>query len=162
MYNIKPLANEEVCNATPKTFGGGYVRLVNTSTGLRTITVKDVKQVVNVTVNTDVNATTLFVLTTGNTLILKSGDLIVNSSNTGVVNTDVSSRIDAIINSTAFTSNVDVLIANGTADVSIGTLISNTTMLGNSVLFIVKSKHSTLHSNNNTDVLAQPIALKGF
>jgi hypothetical protein len=165
MTLIKPLATEEACNTTPKTFNSaGMVRVINTTTAARTIVLKEVVQVVDITVNTSVNATTGYTLSSGTTDILRAGMILVNSSNVQVVNTDIATlcSINSITNSTSFATNNDIIIANGSCTVGIASLISNTTILGNTTILIAKGRNSTLHSNNGAaEVLAQSVTIKG-
>jgi hypothetical protein len=161
MDTVKPMGSEAVCNATPSSYSNAtLVRVINTSTGLRLLTVKDVHSIVTITVNTDANATTLFVLTGGDTGKIKNGDQLVNSSNVQVINTDAAAVVSSVVNSSAFVANADILVANGTATVSVASLVSNVTILGNSAMVVAKNSGSTLHSNNNTDVLVMPVASK--
>lgn len=72
---------------------------------------------ISVTVDTGVNATTLMVLSTGNTDDLAVGYKLQTSSNNDVINSAVSAEITSIVNSTAITTNTDTIVANGSADV---------------------------------------------
>lgn len=75
--------------------------------------------VVGITVNTAANSTTLLTVTSGNTADITIGTLVVGSSNLSVVNTSVEAEVTTIVNSTAFTVNSDIIVANGTSSVSI-------------------------------------------
>lgn len=75
--------------------------------------------VVGVTVNTAANNTTLLTVTTGNTIDMAVGTLVTGSSNLAVVNTDIEAEVASIINSTAFTVNSSIIVANGTSSLAI-------------------------------------------
>jgi hypothetical protein len=89
---------------------------------------------VAVNVDTSANATTLVELETGNTDDLAVGFVLSGSSNDAVINSTATATIDSIVNSTAFTLDVDAIEANGTSTVTFtkaGTcslqFVSNTT-----------------------------------
>ena len=75
--------------------------------------------IVGVTVNTAANNTTLLTVTSGNTIDISTGMLVTGSSNLSVVNTNVDAQVDTIINSTAFTVNSNMIVANGQASLAV-------------------------------------------
>lgn len=88
--------------------------------------------VVEVTIDTDANTTTLLTLSSGNTSSISIGDLVIGSTNTSVVNTDISSRVISITNTTAFEVNSAILVSNGTASVA----LSSTSQVGELFVYV--------------------------
>lgn len=76
-------------------------------------------ETVSVTINTAVNTTTLFVLSAGNTNNLAVNSIIYSSTNSSVVNTFIRARVANVVNTTSFTTNSDIIVANGSANLVI-------------------------------------------
>ena len=123
-----------------------------------TVTVKENPRAVDLTINATANATTLLTLTSGNTDNLVVGDRIMHSTNTDVVNTGISSEIDSIINSTAVTTNVDVIIANGDCTVYAVKAIKTITIQPGKEMFLEKSPGDWVESDESTNVVAVAVA----
>lgn len=75
--------------------------------------------IVEVTVDTSANNTTLLTITSGNTSEMTVGSLVTGASNLSVVNTDIDVQVASIVNSTAFTVNTDIIVANGTTSLAV-------------------------------------------
>ena len=166
MAHIKITGAEGGANTTNQsTYANSRcVRVINTGTVMQLLSYVDVHSVVSVAVNTDVNATTLFVLSSGTTANLRVNDTLYFSSNLQVVNTSTLVKINSVTNSSAFVVNTDIIIANGTADVSISTPgVSTMTLLGNSETIVTKSKNGLLFSNATTQtvVMITPVSYLG-
>lgn len=71
-----------------------------------------------ITINTDVDDSTIVTLSSGNTDDLAVGFVLTASSNTEVVNSSVYATITEITNSTAVTVSADVIVANGSSTVT--------------------------------------------
>jgi hypothetical protein len=71
-----------------------------------------------ITINTDVNSSNIVTLSSGNTSNLAVGFVITASTNNSVVNSSVYAYITAITNSTAIQVSDDVIVANGSANVT--------------------------------------------
>ena len=134
--------NNEVINTTSlglvpgllvlaSTQNGTYISVDSTiddvinSSAFTVSTASDIKPVsgsntetVTVLANTAANDTVLWELTVGNTDNLAVGYKLVDTSNNLVANVSVDAQIASIVNSTAFTTDVDALLANGTADLT--------------------------------------------
>jgi len=93
----------------------------------------------NLTVSSNTSNTTLFVLTTGNTSDISTNDVISGSSNTQIVNTSISSKVASIVNSTAFTSNSALTLANGSVTLSVSNTSVAQTTLTNTSFYIDSS-----------------------
>jgi hypothetical protein len=124
---------------------------------------------VDVTVDSSVNATTLVVLTTGNTDTLEAGFVISDSSNLAVINSSVSAEVVSIVNSTAFVVNSDIIVANGSSTITVtkaGTVqlqfvsntvfsaVANTGRVANLEFAIIKNEDhfTTKEGNFDTDI----------
>lgn len=170
MEVFKPIANQVACNTTPSTIGNAkLVRVINTGGGVRNLIYTSVIDRVNLTINASANGTTLLTLSPQTQTIqgiqdtskLKIGYKIVASSNTAVVNTNVASEITAIVNSSAFIVNVDIIIANGECSVGASNGEYTTAMAASEHFVVEKNAHTLLASNNAAaEVLATPIAYK--
>ena len=73
---------------------------------------------ISVTVDTSANDTTLLFLSSGNTDELAIGFRLANSDDLSVVNTDAGATIANVVNSTAIETDIDIIIANGTANLN--------------------------------------------
>lgn len=104
--------------------------------------------IVGITVNTAANSTTLLSITSGNTGYISVGDMVVGSTNTAVVNTNNSAKVTAIVNSTAFEVNADIIIANGTASVA----TSSTSDVGEIFVYVLEGEftNSNIYTESNT------------
>ena len=71
-----------------------------------------------ITINTDVDSANIVTLSAGNTNNLEVGFVITSSTNNDVVNSSVYAYITAITNSTAVQVSDDVIVANGSANVT--------------------------------------------
>jgi hypothetical protein len=159
---MKLLGSEAICNDTPNTYSSRVVRLINKGAAVSTVTLKEQPQAVNVAIsNTAANSTTLLVLGSGTTANLKPGVTFVNSSNLAVINTQVSSKLATVINSTAITSNVDIIVANGTCVMYAVDSIKAISILPNAELLIEKSVVDFIESNNAANVMITPVSYKG-
>lgn len=159
---FKVLASEVACNTTPSHFSNQRViRLANKGTAARTVNLFDNPQAVSLTINASANATTLLTLTPGSTTTgLTTGMKIVGSSNVQVINSVVNSEIASIVNSTAITSNVDIIIANGVVQIY-ATTGKSFTMIPNSEFVIEKGRIDYLQSNNDTDIVGLAVTYRG-
>lgn len=158
---FKILSNEVAANTTPSQFSSQRViRLANKGTAARTVTLFENPVSVDLTINASANGTTLLTIANGaSTTGVTSGDRIIASSNTGVVNTDVASVV-ASVNSSAIVSNVDIIIANG--DCTVYTAPTKTfTMIPNSEFIIEKGRSDFLQSNNDTEIVAIAVSYRG-
>lgn len=97
---------------------------------------------VQVTVNTDVNDTSLLIFTTGNTSGIQSGDQILSSSNTQVVNTTINAFVNSVVNSTAITTDIDVIVSNGTSVLTFLD-ITNNDFISNSIVRAIADESGT-------------------
>ena len=159
---IKLQASERVVNATANTFSNSkLVRIVNKGAAVGLVTQKDVVKELNLTINASANATTLLTLGSGNTDGLYVGLTLYDSTNVEVVNTSVASVIDSIVNTTAVTSNVDIIIANGDCVVYAVDNVKTITVPTNHVIILEKDNNDTLVSNNNSDILVAAVSLRG-
>jgi len=157
---IKLLSTEAVCNATPSTSDSAkLVRVLNSSTGLRKLTVQELLTF-PVTIDVTANATTLITLGSGNTEFLRAGYMVVLATNTAVINTNISAAISSIVNATALVVNADIIVANGTTNVSFQKSSREMTIPGPSEVFIVKGAMDVISSNNNSDVLSVAVAYR--
>lgn len=98
-----------------------------------------ISSVYNITVNTAANSTVGLTLTSGNTNNISIGDLVIGSTNTAVVNTNISAKVTDIVNSTAFTVNTDIIIANGTTSIT----TSSTGDVGELYIYVVSGTFET-------------------
>ena len=159
---VKLQASERVCNATANTFSNaGIVRVVNKGAAVGLVTLKDVIKELNLTINASANATTLLTLGSGNTDGLSVGLTLYDSTNVGVINTGVVSVIASIVNSTAITSNVDIIVASGDSVVYAVDSVKTVSVPPSTVLILEKNRNDTLISNNNTDMLAAAVSIRG-
>lgn len=159
---LKIVTSEAVCNDTPNNYNASGVRLVNKGDAVYVITIKENPRELNVTIsNTDANTTTLLELVTGTTANLSVGDYLYNSTNVAVVNTDVTSVIASVINTTAIASNVDVVIANGVCTVYAVSAVKTLTLLPNTELTVAKGATDWVESNETANVLATGVSWRG-
>lgn len=159
MYKI--IGSEAVCNTIPSVFDSARVlRIANKDTVPRTITTTNNAITINVTIDTDVTANDEITLSVGNTDKIKAGYIITNSSNTEVVNTGIQSNVISVINSTAFTANADIVLANGSTTLTVYETDFTMTILANSEFIIEKGSADLISSNTAANVLATPIAYK--
>lgn len=162
MTNVfKPVGSEEAVNATPKVFGSKAVRVFNSSTGLRTVSVEDIVDTFEATINATANGTTLITLSSRDTSEVSTGLLVVEASDTSVVNTDIASEVVSVVNTSAFVVNVDIVIADGTTNLSVSRGNYTMTLASNQDIIIEKGDDATLVSNNDTDVLGTAVSIAG-
>lgn len=106
--------------------------------------------IVEVTVDTSANNTTLLIITSGDTTEMSPGNIIKGSSNLSVVNTAIEAQIDSIVNSSAIIVNTDIIVANGTAAVA----VSSDGFVGEMFLNILSGTFpntSTIYTAANAD-----------
>ena len=161
MTLLKMLTSEAVCNSTPNNHSSSCVRLVNKGNAVSTVTLKANPRSVALTINASANGTTLLTLGSGNTSLLVVGNILVNSSNVQVANTDANSVITAVVNSTAITCNVDIIIANGTATVYAVDSIKTISIMPNTEIVISKKSVDWIESNNAANVLCTGVSWLG-
>jgi hypothetical protein len=161
MTLLKMLTSEAVCNTTPNSYSSPCVRLVNKGAAVSTVILKENPRAIALTINASANGTTLITLGSGTTSTLKAGNILVNSSNVQVINTDANSVITAIVNTTAFTTNVDIIIANGVSTVYAVDSIKTLSILPNSELLIDKKSIDWIESNNAANVLCIGVSYRG-
>ena len=159
MYKI--IGSEAVCNTVPASFNSARVlRVVNKDTVPRTVTTTNNAILLSVTIDTDVTANDEISLTVGSTDRIKTGYLVVSAANTGVVNTNIASNVVSVINSTAFTVNADIVVANGSTTLTVYEANFTLTVLANSEFILEKGSVDLVSSNTTANVLATPIAYK--
>lgn len=162
MTIVKLQASERVCNATANAFSNAkVVRLVNKGTAVGLVTLKDVVKELELTINATANTTTLLTLSAGNTEGLRVGLFLYHSSNVAVVNTDTLVVIDSIVNSTAVTTNLDIIIATGVCNVFAVDNVKTVSVPPNTTLIIEKGNTDLLSSNNNADMLGASVSVRG-
>lgn len=158
----KILSNEVAANTTASQFANNRViRLAATGTVSRTITVFDDAKPLQLNINASANQTTLLTLANGSTTGLAANMRIFGSSNLAVINTVITSQVTSIVNSSALTSNVDIIIANGVCQIFATGAGKTFTILPNTALVIEKGRNDFLQSNNDTEILAVAINERG-
>jgi hypothetical protein len=158
----KILGSQSQANTTTSQFANNRViRLANIGTASRTITLNDNTKQLNLTINASANATTLLTLSSGDTTGVVVGYKILGSSNVSVVNTGVASVVASIVNSTAITCDVDIIVANGTASVYTTAPDKTFSILPNTEFVIEKGRWDFLKSDSDTDVVAIPVSYRG-
>jgi hypothetical protein len=157
----KILGNQVQANTTISQFAGNKtIRLANIGAAARTITVNDDTRQLNLTINASANDSTLLTLSSGTTTGVTVGQLILGSSNLSVVNTGVASQVASIVNATAITANVDIIIANGVVQVyTSGT--KTFSILPNTEFVVDKGKWDFIKSDSDTDVVGMAVSYRG-
>lgn len=158
---LKIVTSEQVCNDSPNSYSSTVVRLVNKGDAEYTLTQKEHPVPLVLTIDTSANDSTLLTLSSGDTSDVLVGDIIVNSTNTDVVNTGVDSVIDTIVNSTAVSTNVDIIVANGDCTVYAVRSIKTMTILPNTELLLEKRPSDWIETDESANVLAMGVAWKG-
>ena len=100
---------------------------------------------VEATVNTDANATTLIVFSSGDTTLLQPGDQLYQSSNVNVITNVSSSFIESVVNSTAVVMDSNVVVSNGTVTLTFMDITDNDLVTNNDVF-------STTDSNTRFNI----------
>lgn len=113
----------------------------------------NISPIFELTVNTAANSTVLLTLSSGNTDDISVGDLIVGSTNTAVINTDVSSKVTSIVNSSTFIVNSDIIIANGTSAIA----VSSTGAVAEFFVYVLSGDFSTGNSYTVSNTISGQI-----
>lgn len=162
MSNIyKIIGSEAACNTIPLVFDSARVlRIANKDTVARTITTTNNAISISITISNAVTPNNVVTLSVGNTDKIEAGYIITNSSNVGVVNTGTQSNVVSVINSTAFTANANIVLANGTTTLTVYETNFTMTILPNSEFILEKGSADLVNSNTASNVVATSIAFK--
>jgi hypothetical protein len=159
--SFRILSSQVQANTTPSQFlNNKTIRLANIGAAARTVTLNDNTTQLNLTINASANDTTLLTLGSGTTAGIVVAQKILGSSNLSVVNTGIAAEVASIVNSTAITSNVDIIIANGVCQIYTSG-VKTFSILPNTEFIVDKGKFDFLQSNSDTDVVGMAVSYRG-